>query len=103
MLLNNIASLYSDLSNWTKSSEYYQKLITVYPQYTPAYRMLGYLYWYHMGNNETQIKALMDSGLKATNNNTDLANWMVGYYQQTDQADKAIPYSKIIADALNKK
>ncbi|MDD4414488.1 MAG: hypothetical protein PHR14_08095, partial [Oscillospiraceae bacterium] len=97
MLLNNIASTYSDLSNWAKSVEYYKKVIAAYPQYTPAYRMLGYIYWYHLGNNETQIKTLFDVGLQITNNNPDLASWMVGYY--ADQPDKAAPYAAIVAGA----
>jgi tetratricopeptide (TPR) repeat protein len=103
LLLNNIASLYSDFSNWAKSVEYYKKLIAVHPQYTPAYRMLGYIYWYHLGNDEVQIKTLFDVGLQLTDNNPDLASWMAEYYQQNNQADKAIPYSQIITNALNKK
>ena len=102
LLLNNIADLYSDMSNWTKSAEYYKKLIAAHPDYTPAYRMLGYLYEYHMGNKEVDIKALFDAGLKVTNNSSDLAGWMAAYYEEQGSPAKAAPYAAIVAANANK-
>jgi len=103
MLLNNIADLYSDKSDWANSEKYYKLLITAHPDFIQGYRMLAYLYQYRFNDDEVKIKALMDSGLKATNNNADLLNWMIAYYQGKDEGEKALPYSQMLADQLNKK
>jgi tetratricopeptide (TPR) repeat protein len=102
MLLNNIASLYSDLSNWIKSEEYYKKLLAVHPDYINGYRMLAYLYQYRFNDDEASIKALIDDGLAKNNNNQSLLGWIVDYYQQKNEGDKALPYSKLLTGQLNK-
>lgn len=102
MLLNNIASLYSDLSNWTKSEEYYKKLLAAHPDNINGYRMLAYLYEYRFNDDEAKIKALIDDGLAKNNNNQSLLGWIVDYYQQKDEGDKALPYSKLLTEQTNK-
>jgi tetratricopeptide (TPR) repeat protein len=102
MLLNNIASLYSDLSNWTKSEEYYKKLLVAHPDNINGYRMLAYLYQYRFNDDETKIKALIDDGLAKTNNDQSLLAWIIDYYQQKDEGDKALPYSKLLTEQTNK-
>lgn len=102
MLLNNIADIYSDMSNWTKSEEYYKKLLSAHPEYISGYRMLAYLYQYRFNDDEAKIKALIDDGLAKTNNNSSLLGWIIDYYQQKDEGEKALPYSKLLTDQLNK-
>jgi tetratricopeptide (TPR) repeat protein len=102
MLLNNIADLYSDMSNWTKSEEYYKKVLSSNPDYISGYRMLAYLYQYRFNDNEAKIKALIDDGLAKNKNNRDLLSWIIDYYQQKNEGDKALPYSKLLTDQLNK-
>jgi tetratricopeptide (TPR) repeat protein len=101
--LNNTAVAYADLQNWSKAEEYYLRLINAEPQNTAAYRMLGYLYRDRLGNPEDKIKNLIDEGLRSTNNSPDLLSWIISYYQEKNQADKALPYSQILADQLNQK
>lgn len=102
MLLNNIADLYSDMSNWAKAEEYYKKVLSAHPDYINGYRMLAYLYQYRFNDDEAKIKALIDGGLAKTSNHQDLLSWIIDYYQQKDEGDKALPYSKMLADQLNK-
>lgn len=103
MLLNNIADLYSDMSNWTKAEEYYKKLLTANPTYINGYRMLAYLYQYRFNDNEAKIKALIDDGLaKNPGDQNLLLGWIIDYYQQKDEGDKALPYSKLLTNQLNK-
>jgi tetratricopeptide (TPR) repeat protein len=102
MLLNNIADIYSDMANWTKSEEYYKKLLVAHPDYINGYRMLAYLYQYRFNDDETKIKALIDDGLAKNNNDQSLLGWIVDYYQQKNEGDKALPYSKLLTNQLNK-
>jgi len=103
MLLNNIADLYSDMSNWTKAEEYYKKLLTANPTYINGYRMLAYLYQYRFNDDEAKIKALIDDGLaKNPGDQNLLLGWIIDYYQQKDEGDKALPYSKLLTNQLNK-
>ncbi len=102
MLLNNIADIYSDMSNWTKSEEYYKKLLAAHPDYINGYRMLAYLYQYRFNNDEAKIKALIDDGLAKNNNDQSLLGWIVDYYQQKNEGDKALPYSKLLINQPNK-
>jgi tetratricopeptide (TPR) repeat protein len=102
MLLNNIADLYSDMSNWAKSEEYYRKLLSSNPTYINGYRMLAYLYQYRFNDDEAKIKALIDDGLTKTNNDQSLLSWIIDYYQQKDEGDKALPYSKLLTEQTNK-
>ena len=101
LLLNNTAVLYSDMANWTKSEEYYKKLIAVHPDFIQGYRMLAYLYEYRFNDDEGKIKATIDDGLAKNNNNSDLLNWIIAYYQEKGEGEKALPYSKILAAELN--
>jgi tetratricopeptide (TPR) repeat protein len=102
MLLNNIADLYSDLSNWTKAEEYYKKVLSSNPTYINGYRMLAYLYQYRFNDDEVKIKALIDDGLIKTNNDQGLLSWIIDYYQQKNEGEKALPYSKLLTEQLNK-
>ncbi len=101
IVLNNIADLYSDMSNWTKSEEYYKKLIEVHPEYIPGYRMLAYLYWYRFNDDEVKIKSLIDNGLEKNNNHPDLLSWIINYYQEKGEGEKALPYSNLLVNQLN--
>jgi len=102
LLLNNTADAYSDLSNWAKAEEYYKKLLVAHPDFIQGYRMLAYLYEYRFNDDEAKIKILIDDGLAKTNNNPDLLSWIIDYYQQKGEGDKAVPYSEILANKLNK-
>jgi len=101
VVLNNIADLYSDMSNWGKSEEYYKKLLEAHPEYVPGYRMLAYLYQYRFNDDENKIKALIDDGLNKNNNHPDLLSWIVNYYQERGEGEKALPYSSLLTDKLN--
>jgi len=103
LLLNNIADLYSDMGNWAKSEEYYKKLLSAHPDFIQGYRMLAYLYQYRFNDDEAKIKALIDDGLSKNNNHPDLLNWIIYYYQEKGEGEKALPYSQILADKLNGK
>jgi hypothetical protein len=91
------------MSNWTKSEEYYKKLIEVHPEYIPGYRMLAYLYWYRFNDDEVKIKSLIDSGLEKNNNHPDLLSWIINYYQEKGEGEKALPYSNLLVNQLNEK
>ncbi len=96
MLLNNIADLYGDMANWTKSEEYYKKVLEAHPDYINGYRMLAYLYEYRFNDDEAKIKALIDSGLAKNNNDQSLLNWIIDYYTQKGDEDKALPYKNLL-------
>ncbi|MFA7287095.1 MAG: tetratricopeptide repeat protein [Patescibacteria group bacterium] len=100
--LNNIANVYQDLSDWNNAEVYFKKLITAEPGYTPAYRSLAYLYQYRFNDPEEKIKALIDQGLAANPDNGDLLSWIISYYQEKQENDKAVPYSQRLVDSLNK-
>jgi len=100
LLLNNIADLYSDMGNWTKAEEYYKKLLNTYPSFIQGYRMLAYLYQYRFNDDEVKIKALIDDGLSKNNNHPDLLSWIIDYYQQKEEGEKALPYSELMKQQI---
>lgn len=101
MGLNNLASLYEDLTRWNKAEETYLKLLDAYPDDVLGYRSLAYLYQYHFSDPEAKILKLFEKALNATNNDRDLLGWLVQYYQDSGRPEKAVPFQKIIADQLN--
>lgn len=103
LLLNNIADLYSDMSNWAKAEEYYKKLLAAHPDFVQGYRMLAYLYQYRFNDDEAKIKALIDGGLSKNDNHPDLLSWIIDYYQQKEEGEKALLYSQILAEKMNAK
>lgn len=103
LLLNNIADTYSDLSNWSKAEEYYKKLLSAHPDFVQGYRMLAYLYQYRFNDDEAKIKALIDGGLSKNDNHPDLLSWIIDYYQQKEEGEKALLYSQILAEKMNAK
>jgi tetratricopeptide (TPR) repeat protein len=102
MLLNNIADIYSDMANWEKSEEYYKKVLAAHPDYINGYRMLAYLYQYRFNDNEEKIKTLIDSGLANNNNDVSLLNWIINYYTEKGDEDKALPYKTLLEQLNNK-
>ena len=100
--LNNIANVYQDISDWNNAEVYFKKLIVAEPGYTPAYRSLAYLYQYRFNDPEEKIKALIDQGLAANPENADLLSWIVSYYQEKNENDKAVPYANRLTAVLNK-
>ena len=100
--LNNIANVYQDLSDWNNAEVYFKKLIAAEPGYTPTYRSLAYLYQYRFNDPEEKIKALIDQGLVANPDNADLLSWIISYYQEKQENEKAVPYAERLAAALNK-
>lgn len=99
-VLNNIADIYQDKTEWGKAEEYYKKLLAVDPSFIPAYRNLGNLYRFRLGNDEAKIKELIDRGLGYTNDNPDLLGWIIAYYQETGQAEKSLPYGEKLVEQL---
>lgn len=99
--LNNLANLYQEMGNWNMAEKYYLELIRTNPSFTQGYRLLAYLYRDRFGDPEEKIKKLIDSGLRATNNDADLLNWMIAYYQGKEQGAKALPYSELLVEKLN--
>jgi tetratricopeptide (TPR) repeat protein len=103
MGLDNLAHLYEDLSRWDRAEETYATLLEAYPDYVPGYRSLAYVYQYHGSDAEAKILKLFEKGLNATNNNADLLTWLIQYYQESGRGEKAVPFSKALADQLNAK
>ncbi len=101
-VLNNIADIYQDKMEWGKAEEYYKKLLSADPQFIQAYRNLGNLYRYRLGNDEAKIKELIDGGLGFTDNHPELLGWISAYYQETGQAEKSLPYGEKLLERLNK-
>ncbi len=101
MGLDNLAHLYEDFQQWDRAEETYLKLLEAYPDYTLGYRSLAFLYQFHFPNGEVKLLQLFEKGLAATNNNSDLLNWLIQYYQDTGRPEKALPFSKVLADQLN--
>lgn len=99
-VLNNIADIYQDKAEWGKAEEYYKKLLAADPSFIPAYRNLGNLYRFRLGNDEAEIKELIDRGLGYTNDNPDLLGWIIAYYQETGQAEKSLPYGEKLVEQL---
>lgn len=99
--LNNTAQIYEDLGEWGKAEEYYRKLIVADPTFTPAYRLLAYLYQYRFNNPEEKIKELIDDGLAATGDSADLLSWIIAYYQENGQTEKSVPYGERLTKQLN--
>lgn len=99
--LDNLAHLYEDLQRWDRAEETYLRLLEAYPDYTIGYRSLAYLYQYRFPDPEPKILKLFEKGLNATNNSSDLLGWLVQYYQETGNPEKAIPFQQVIADQLN--
>jgi hypothetical protein len=58
--------------------------------------MLAYLYEYRFNDDEAKIKALIDSGLAKNNNDQSLLNWIIDYYTQKGDEDKALPYKNLL-------
>lgn len=101
-VLNNIADIYQDKTEWGKAEEYYKKLLAADPAFIQAYRNLGNLYRYRLGNDEAKIKELIDRGLGYTNDNPELLGWIIAYYQETGQSEKVLPYSEKLVEHLKK-
>ncbi len=101
-VLNNVADIYQDKTEWEKAEEYYKKLLAADPTFIPAYRHLGNLYRYRFKNSESRIKELIDSGLGYTNNNPELLGWIIAYYQETGQSEKSAPYSEKLIEQIGK-
>lgn len=101
LALNNTAQLYEDRQMWDRAEETYKKLLDAYPDYTPGYRSLAYLYQYHMADAEPKILKLFEKGLNVTKNSPDLLNWLIHYYQDTGRPEKSVPFQRVIVDQLN--
>ena len=98
---HNLASLYEDMSRWDKADGEYRRLLEDHPTYIPGYRGLAYLYQYRFPDPDSKIAPLFEKGLAATKNHPDLLNWLVAYYQETGQPEKAVPFSTELARQLN--
>lgn len=101
-VLNNIADIYQDKAEWGKAEEYYKKLLSADPTFIPTYRNLGNLYRFRLGNDETKIKELIDWGLGYTNDSPELLGWIIAYYQEIGQNEKALPYGEKLIEQLEK-
>ncbi|MDD2576715.1 MAG: hypothetical protein PHV76_04350 [Bacteroidales bacterium] len=98
LLLNNIAVLYSDMNEWKKSEEYYKRLLESYPDFIQGYRMLAYLYQYRFDNGGERALELIERGLIATNNNSDLIRWLVGYYTEIGDEEMRNYYLEMVEE-----
>ena len=93
LALNNMANIYDELGNFAESEKAWLLLIEVYPYKTQFWRSLGYLYRFKMNKSSEEIEALFARGLKETNNDGDIANWLLTYFLETGNNAKFVEYA----------
>lgn len=96
LVLNNMADIFSDLGQYDKAEQYWLKLTEFYPDKTMFWRSLGYLYRYRLQKSSQEIEEFFKTGLSATNNNPDLINWLISYFEETGNNAKFAEYANML-------
>ncbi|MBI4268660.1 hypothetical protein HY627_02425 [Candidatus Uhrbacteria bacterium] len=92
--IHNSAIVYEEMQDYTRAEAFHRRYLDLYPSEMTEYRALADMYRYRFPNGEQKIVDLMNEGLIKTGDHPDLLTWMISYYQETGQPEKAIPYSQ---------